>query len=264
MRVKLPFAFFPSFALVCCVTLSTGQAQQAATQQRVAHVEDGGMNEVLESIAIPPTAHAPFYATLDTEWARPLTGGGSYTFQNERHIARDSFGRVYQERWYLVPRNGKIKTQMYYIQIFDLIAHDSYWCSVAEKVCALRSYNPPAEVTWGTEVGEKGVLPDGWGFVTQEDLGKRSLGGVDTMGMRETRTINPWMVGNDRPMSIVREYWHSAALNINLLSTLTDPRLGTQNFTITEISTSEPDAQLFLPPAGYKIVDQRSYGAPAP
>jgi hypothetical protein len=260
MRTKLPFVLFSSIAFGCCAMLSAS-AQQPATQQHVAHVEDGGMNEVLESIAIPPTTHAPFYATLDTEWARPLVGGGSYTFQNERHIARDSFGRVYQERWYLVPKNGKIKTQMYYIQIFDLVAHNSYWCNVAEKVCALRPYNPPPEVTFGTEVGENGVLPDGWGFSTQEDLGRRNMAGVDTTGIRETRTINPWMAGNDRPMSIVREYWHSAPLNINLLSTLTDPRLGTQNFTITEISTSEPDPQLFQPPAGYKIVDQRSYAS---
>ncbi|HZD48422.1 MAG TPA: hypothetical protein VE178_06725 [Silvibacterium sp.] len=264
MRLRLPFVLLPSFALGCCAMLSASHAQQASTQHRVAHVEDGGMNEVLESIAIPSTPHAPFYATLDTEWARPLTGGGSYTFQNERHIARDSFGRVYQERWYLVPKNGKIKTQMYYIQIFDLVAHTSYWCNVPEKVCALRPYNPPPEVTFGTEVGEKGVLPDGWGFVTQEDLGKRNLNGVDTSGVRETRTINPWMVGNDRPMEIIREYWHSAALNINLLSTISDPRMGTQNFTITEISTSEPDAQLFLPPTGYKIVDQRNYTAAEP
>ena len=262
MRVAKTLPLAALLVLGSCAMLSAGQAQQAATQRRVAHVEDGGMNEVLESIAIPSTAHAPFYATLDTEWARPLVGGGSYTFQNERHIARDSFGRVYQERWYLVPKNGKIKTQMYYIQIFDPVAHQSYWCSVAEKACALRIYHPAPEVTFGTEVGEKGVLPDGWGFVTQEDLGKQNVAGVDTIGVRETSTINPWMAGNDRPMSIVREYWHSASLNINLLSTVSDPRLGTQNFTITEISTTEPDAQFFSPPAGYKMVDQRNYSAP--
>ncbi|HEX3471811.1 MAG TPA: hypothetical protein VHT28_11565 [Silvibacterium sp.] len=248
-------------ALVSCGIFAFAQSNTTAQSRPVVHVEDGGMNEVLESIAIPSTSHAPFYATLDTEWARPLVGGGSYTFENERHVARDSAGRVYQERWYLVPRNGKIKTQMYYIQIFDPVAHNSYWCSVAEKACALRVYHPAPEVTFGTEVGEKGELPDGWGFVTQEDLGKQNLAGVDTIGIRQTTTINPWMAGNDRPMTIVREYWHSAALNINLLSTLTDPRLGTQTFTIKEISTAEPDTQLFSPPAGYKLVDQRSYSA---
>lgn len=261
MRVTKSSLCAGFFAVCCYAALAAGQAQGAQPQQRTVHVEDGGMNEVLESIAIPSIAHAPFYATLDTEWARPLAGGGSYTFENERHIARDSAGRVYQERWYLVPKNGKIETHMYYIQIFDPVAHDSYWCSVAEKACAIRPYNPPADVMFGTDTDEQGVLPNGWGFVTKEDLGKRTVDGIDTTGMRETTTINPWMAGNDRPMVNVREYWHAAALNINLLSTLSDPRLGTQNFTITQISTSEPDAQLFLPPAGYKVVDRR--GAPA-
>jgi hypothetical protein len=264
MRIATRLLFVSFVALVSCSILVRGQTDENASSGHAVHVADGGMNEVLESIVIPSTAHAPFYATLDTEWARPLVGGGSYTFQNERHVARDSFGRVYQERWYLVPKNGKIKTEMYYIQIFDPVAHNSYWCSVGQKVCSLRSYHPPPEVMFGTEVDQKGVLPDGWGFVTQEDLGKQNLAGVDTIGVRQTSTINPWMMGNDRPMSIVREYWHSATLNINLLSTLNDPRLGTQTFTIREISTSEPDAQLFSPPAGYKLVDQRSYSAQEP
>jgi len=263
MRVTKTVSIVCTLAVCCGALLAAGQIQQTTAQQRAVHVADGGMNEVLESIAIPPTPHAPFYATLDTEWARPLAGGGTYTFENERHIARDSMGRVYQERWYLVPKNGKIQTKMYYLQIFDLVAHDSYWCSVAEKICALRAYDPPAEVTFGTDTDQEGALPDGWGYVTKEDLGVQTVAGIDTKGERETTTINPWMVGNDRPIEIVREFWHSAALNMNLLSTVTDPRLGTQTFTIREISTSEPDAALFQPPVGYKIVDQRIYQRPA-
>jgi hypothetical protein len=263
MRMIKPTLFCCMSAFCFYTTLAAGQAQQAPAQRGTAMVEDGGMNEVLESIVIPPIAHAPFYATLDTEWARPLAGGGSYTFENERHIARDSAGRVYEERWYLVPKNGKIKTRMYYTQIFDPVAHDSYWCNVAVKICALRVYDPPRDIAFGTDADQQGALPDGWGFATREDLGAQTVAGIDTTGVRDTITINPWMVGNDRPIESVREYWHSAALNINLLSTVTDPRLGTQTFTIREISTSEPDAQLFQPPAGYKIVDQRVYQRPA-
>jgi hypothetical protein len=258
MRVTKTVLALCALEACCYAALVAGQATGASTDPRVAHVEDGGMNEVLESIEVPSMAHAPFYATLDTEWARPLAGGGTYTFMNERHIARDSSGRVYQERCYLVPKNGKIKTQTYYIQIYDPVAHDSYWCSVHDKACAIRPYHPAPDVMFGTDVDEKGVIPGGWGFVTKEDLGKQTVAGVDTIGVRETTTVNPWMVGNDRPMEIVHEYWHSAALNINLLSTVTDPRMGTQSFTITEITTSEPDPTLFLPPAGYAVIDRRN------
>lgn len=262
MRAIKAGIFCCIFGSGCFAVLAAAQTTGKA-QAPVVHVADGGITEVLESIEIPAIAHAPFYATLDTEWERPLAGGGSYTSENERHIARDSAGRVFEERWYLVPKNGKVKSTISHTQIFDSVAHEAYSCVVEEKVCYLRSYSAPVNVDFSAPASPNGVLPDGWGFSTHEDLGKQTVAGVETTGVRETDTINPWMVGNDRPMSIVREYWHSAALNMNLLSTLIDPRIGTQRFTITEISTSEPDARLFLPPAGYKIVDQRSYAPPA-
>ena len=67
-------------------------------------VQDGGVREVLESIVIPPIPNSPFEATLDTEWVRYAPDGATITFVNERHIARDRRGRIYEERWALVPK----------------------------------------------------------------------------------------------------------------------------------------------------------------
>jgi hypothetical protein len=52
-------------------------------------------------------------------------------------------------------------------------------------------------------------------------------------------------------------------LGINLSSVLDTPSLGKQMFTVTEISTTEPDASFFQPPQGYKVVDHRKAAAPA-
>jgi hypothetical protein len=41
------------------------------------------------------------------------------------------------------------------------------------------------------------------------------------------------------------------------------PQLGRETFTVTEISTTEPDASFFQPPQGYKVVDHRKAAAPA-
>src|ERR1700687_5728692 len=54
---------------------------------------DGGVSQVLQSIYIPPMHDAPFTATVHTEWARPLAGGGSETAVNQRKVARDRDGR---------------------------------------------------------------------------------------------------------------------------------------------------------------------------
>ena len=56
------------------------------------------------------------------------------------------------------------------------------------------------------------------------------------------------------------EYWHSQQLGLNLLSIRSSPYFGKQTFTITEISTGDPDAQLFQLPAGYTVNDQRKNG----
>jgi len=60
---------------------------------------------------------------LQTEWVKTLSDG-TITSENRRRIARDASGRIYQERCYLVPKNGKMKPQMTTIQIADPNLHN--------------------------------------------------------------------------------------------------------------------------------------------
>jgi hypothetical protein len=72
------------------------------------YAEDGGAHGgILESIVIPPKLNAPFTLLLETEWVRELPDGGSITTINKRRIARDTEGRIYMERWFLVPKGRK-------------------------------------------------------------------------------------------------------------------------------------------------------------
>jgi hypothetical protein len=80
------------------------QGPQKPVQQFYA--QDGGTSEYLESIVIPPKREAPFTLTLETEWVKTLSDGGAMTLVNKRRIARDSEGRIYQARWFLVPKKG--------------------------------------------------------------------------------------------------------------------------------------------------------------
>jgi hypothetical protein len=68
--------------------------------------------------------------------------------------------------------------------------------------------------------------------------------------------------GNDRKVSIEREYWYSPELGINLLSKRSDPRLGTQTFTATRLIVAEPDPKLFELPEGYHVIDRRETSLP--
>lgn len=241
---------------------TAGAPPQKAPQQFT--VEDGGTREVLESIVIPPKAEAPFTLTLETEWAKALFDGGTITLVNKRRIARDSSGRIYQERWLLVPKNGKAESVMNVIQISDPNAHTHYNCFVLEEphVCVLTRFAPSTSAVYREPTPRTGELPDAMGSAVHEELGKQFLAGVETTGVRDSIIYNPGVFGNDRKMSVEREYWYSPQLGVNMLSIRSDPRFGKQTFTATNLILSEPDPKLFALPEGYKVEDRRSSSPP--
>ncbi len=230
---------------------------QSESQPGAVRIPDGGTRGRMESIFIPPKAGAPFSLTLVTEWSRPLGDGGSFTFTNQRRIVRDSLGRIYQERWILVPKGGDIKSHMDVFQITDPGQHTWYNCATATKVCELLNYHLTTEDNFQPAIGTSGPLANGKGSRQHEDLGMSSTEGVETHGYRETVTINPHVMGNDKPMVITREFWYSPELAINLISIVDSPQSGKQVFTVKNLTTSEPDPSLFLVPDEYKIVDRR-------
>src|SRR5215469_14739719 len=137
--------------------LCAQEPQQQATPQepdrrwtKPGPTQDGGVRQVLESIVIPPIPNSPFHATLDTEWVRFAPDGGTITFVNERHIARDGRGRIYEERWDLVPKfhlNGDVASKMTWIQIADPKLRTLYNCSTDRHVCDLVTYDPAKDLT---------------------------------------------------------------------------------------------------------------------
>lgn len=221
-------------------------------------MQDGGTSEVLEGIEIPPIAKAPFSSMLETEWVRPLAEGGTWTTANRRRIARDSAGRVYQERWLLAPKGGKARSRMSHIQIADPVKHTAMTCSARSHTCTKRWYSERAEMVYKPSPEQSGPLANGAGAYAHDRLGEDTISGLPTIGMRDTTTLNPGIVGNDRPVAIVREFWFSPKLGINLVSSLSDGRYGVQRFKVTELSEGEPDATLFELPKGYAMVEQQS------
>jgi len=251
MKLRLGLLSLAAAALACA-TLGQAPANQEPVRR-----PDGGVGGRMESIFVPPKARAPFSLTLATEWTRPMAGGGSFTLINQRHIVRDSKGRIYQERWILVPKGGATKSWMDVFQITDPEQHTWLNCITATKVCDLYNYRLTAQEKYEPAIGETRTLPDGRGFRQHEDLGEGSTEGVETHGYRETVTINPGVMGNDAPMVSTREFWWSPRLAINLLSIVETPDAGKQVFTVRELSTSEPDPAFFNVPEGYSVVDRR-------
>ena len=257
MRTSIAWILWLAVLLVTGMS-SVAQVQQTLPPQKSQPSRDGGVREVLESIVIPPIPHSPFTATLATEAIKYAADGATMTFVNERHIARDEQGRIYEERWLLVPKNGNAKSTMNWIQIADPKRRTLYNCSPQKHICDLLAYDPASDLAAATvRTSSSHSLPGGDGNVSWEDLGTRNILGMDTVGVRETTITNAGAMGNDQPLTSFSEYWHSQQLGLNLLSVRSSPFFGKQTFTITELTASEPDPELFQLPAGFKVNDQR-------
>ena len=234
--------------LVLLGCLSVAQTQEP--QQRP---HDGGAREVLISILIPSLANAPFSANVNTESIRQLGDGTTITLKNRRAIARDNAGRIFQERRLFVPDDGKHESVVTQIEISDPIAHELDICVPRQGVCQLELFSAPAFAPPPT-AGSAGRQP---GSPNLEYLGEQSIGGLETVGIREMTVIETGAVGNNSPIEIKREYWYSPQIGINLISKLHDPRIGTQDFEVTDITLGEPDAKLFKLPSHMELIDLR-------
>jgi len=239
-------------------TQSAAATQNQAQTQPVYDMQDGGTRVMLHSIVVPSKANAPFTTSLQTEWVRTFDDGGGVTLVNERRIARDTKGRIYQERWYLVPKDGKEKSFMTAIEISDPEEHTLYTCRTETHVCDPTHYALTASATYQAAASATGPLPNDEGYAIHEDLGQQLISGVETVGTRESTTYNQGVFGNDRQYTTSREFWYAPQLGFNLLSKRSDPRFGTQTFTIVNLSLGEPDAQLFALPEGFRVVDHRT------
>lgn len=228
---------------------SFGQRSEEGT-----HAPDGSVIEQFNSILLPPVQHAPFTSMVTAEWTKVLEDGSTLTVQNHRLVVRDNAGRIYQERRQLVPRDAQGEPPLQRIEISDPTTHKKYFCRTDDHVCALWDYSGPGEAS----AQPVGMQQDNYGSLTREDLGKTLVNGVEALGTRETRTLNPGAIGNDRVIAIVKEIWYSPQLGINVSVKRVDPRHGTQIINVTEISQGEPDAKYFQLPAGYTVVDRRS------
>jgi hypothetical protein len=242
------------FGVTCLALVSC----QLPAQQAV-HAPDGGTFEFVQNIFIPPLHNAPFTAVVSATLSKTLADDSTVTHGNqERKIARDSAGRIFQERRWFVPINGSNEeSKVNQTEFRDPATHELFVCSPFQHLCHLVNYFPLEAIADQAP----GPFDNGKRYLTREDLGKNNIEGVDVVGTRETITINQGVIGNSRPINITKEIWYSPALGINVLVKRSDPRYGTQIFAVSNISLSEPDPQMFVHPADYKVVDDRTPGS---
>jgi hypothetical protein len=101
------------------------------------------------------------------------------------------------------------------------------------------------------------------GSVVTETLPSQNFDGIRGEGTRTTMTIPAGAMGNALPIEVVTERWYSPELQVILMTRRVDPRFGETVYRLTSIDRSEPPADLFKVPAGFKIEDVQP-GMPRP
>src|SRR5450631_1418034 len=227
--------------LVGCL-LATGATALAQTSpQATLHAPDGGTFERIQSITIPPLTGAPFSATVTTEWTKMLPDGSTATIKNHRTVARDSTGRIFEERRSFGPTGDVDQTRLSNLQYSDPNRHEYYNCIPDQRTCYVSKYLRPAMTAMpagmtGLQVCGCASTHNTGVTIKQEALGQKNMENLGATGSREITTLPAGQFGNEKPQPIVKEFWYSPRLGINLVTKRFDPRSGVENFVVDHVS----------------------------
>jgi hypothetical protein len=227
--------------LLAALLLPMARAQDAQ------HVYDGHVVERLQSITITPKAGAPFRATIVTDWTRTLADGTRVTMKNHRTVARDSTGRIFQERRFFAPDGDVATTRITELDYYDPVRKEVSVCEPARRLCTVHEWPQTESAVETCKPFERPNMT-----VTCDALGAGNTGNLQTVGSRQIVTVTGGPMGYKEPEPTIKEFWFSPRLDLNLVVKRFEPRGGAQNFTFTNIDLNEPDAHLFTLPEGFR------------
>lgn len=204
----------------------------------------GGVHTHVAGVFVTPVAGAPFTATVMIQTEVSLPDGTTHTKYTINMIARDSAGRIHNERRRLVPDSFRGTPPLTEGHIFDPQTRINTFYDPMTRVATQRILPaPPAEANQ--------IRPGD----NTEDLGTSQLDGLQTRGIRTTHTVAGQLSGTGKPVEVTDEYWYSDDLHMTVMIRHNDPRTGVQTVALTKITRQEPTPDWFQVPDGYKVVD---------
>jgi hypothetical protein len=192
-------------------------------------------------------AGAPFSAEIIIENTRRLFDGSTVTKSSKGSVYRDREGRTRREQ----PLEA--------ISGFSVVGEDG----APQKLVFINDF--PGKTHYfldlNRRLARRKPLPENRPFLPEneqrtgktESLGTKMLEGVAVEGTRTTIEIPAGQIGNDKPIPVVTEKWFSPELQVVVMSRHIDPIAGEHIFRLVNIKKSEPSADLFTVPNGFKI-----------
>jgi len=122
----------------------------------------------------------------------------------------------------------------------------------AELHCKILLFKISGEQSCGSGL----LRPPALQFLYIFPLTAQNIEEVDCNGTRTTTTIPAGAIGNEKPISMVRETWYAPAIAAVAESTTEDPRYGKTNH-LANVQLSETSRLLFEAPGDFKISVRR-------
>jgi len=193
----------------------------------------------------------PYSAEAVTETIRILEDGNRIVRRNVMRQYRDREGRSRRELILeaLSPSIPVGPREM--IFLYDPVKGVSYIVDSEHEVT--RQFNLPANA----RSLQKRLLPSTPNRISpdlqSENLGSRTIEGLQCTGTKRTLHIPPGEIGNQAPIVAITETWYSTEIEGVVDSISNDPRYGTTHYNLQSVKRDEPSPELFVPPPHYKV-----------
>ena len=193
---------------------------------------------------------SPLTAVFVTIRETTLADGNRIHNESQSKVYRDAEGRVRREMGVnlATPATGPVKHNL--VVITDPVAGTRYVLNPDNKTArqSQHSVRPAGKDHEGHPGGMGGA-----GEVTKEQLGTKTVNGFQAEGVRVTRTIPAGAMGNEKAITVVTERWYSPDLQIVVMTTHTDPMMGTVTTKLASLTQGAPDATLFQVPSDFTM-----------
>ncbi len=217
---------------------------------------------------------APYSAVQVVQSSETLADGNVIQRKHTMNVFRDSQGRIRTEET-ITPDASTGKQPYTITTILDYVGGHRYTLNSSTMVATespLRiPHNPPPRggagasgssasgtsasgaspmaVRRGGAAGPDRTNPN----VVRTTLSPQAVNGVLASGTQHTETIPAGAIGNARAIQTSRTMWVSDTLKVPVQIKSSDPRFGTTDMELTNIVPAEPNATLFVVPAGYTV-----------
>src|SRR3984885_9572456 len=199
-QTALPVTRFATFivaAILCYAPLSF--AQESTTQTPPQY---HGMWTHVDGVFVTPVPNEPLTAVAELTSTQTLGDGTTLSKKTFNNIARDSQGRIYNERRSMVPETSNATPVILSMHIFDPTTKLNTFMDPETHLARQSVFERPA--------AERGaVVPVSRPGFQVQDLGTQSMENVVVHGTKTSRTISGAASGTGKPITVTGETWYS-------------------------------------------------------